>query len=240
MGAELCANILRGCTVHWKKSVNRVSDIVTKSKEEHKIFRYIGHTIQDLTNQTDVKLAFDVLCGVKSIAEAKDLLPPDIAATSDQQTNVHWAQSAHWVRWWSIHLKMFCKAYSLRDNEEWDATPNTNNAVESLNHQSITEGCSNIAVLMKNIYMEDRLHAVKIVASEKNINISYENNNQEDKEKKRKKRKRSRLSLRGANSSLQENEAQMEQTPRDKRAKLDKKSSKRKLHVGKKNDWDTR
>ena len=68
MGAELCANILHGCTVHWKKSVNRVSDIVTKRKEEHKIFRYIGHTIQDLTNQADVKLAFDVLCGVKSIA----------------------------------------------------------------------------------------------------------------------------------------------------------------------------
>ena len=131
MGAELCANILRGCTVHWKKSV--VSDIVTKSKEEHKIFRYIGHTIQDLTNQTDVKLAFDVLCGVKSIAEAKDLLPPDIAATSDQQTNVHWAQSAHWVRWWSREriLKMFCKAYSSRDNEEWDATPNTNNVSKS-------------------------------------------------------------------------------------------------------------
>ena len=40
--------------------------------------------------------------------------------------------------------------------------------------------------------------------------------------------------MRGANSSLQENEAQMEQTPPDKRAKLDKKSSKRKLHVGKK------
>ena len=130
---------------------------------------------------------------------------------------------------------MFCKAYTLRDNEEWDATPNTNNAVESLNRQSIGEGCSNIAMLMKNIYMEDRLHAVKIVASEQNINVSYENNNQVAKEKKRKRRKRSRLSLRGANSSLNESEAHVEQTPPDnKRARLDKRPSKRKLDAGEK------
>ena len=189
IGAELCENILRGCTVHWKRSVNRVSDIVTKNKEEHKIFRYIGHTIQELTNQTVVKLAFDVLCGKKNVAEAKDLLPSDTAAASNQQTNFHWSRSAHWVRWWSREriLKMFCKAYTLRDNEEWDATPNTSNAVESLNRQSIGEGCSNIAALMKNIYMEDRLHAVKIVASEQNINISYENSSQNEKGKKRQK-----------------------------------------------------
>ena len=80
--------MLRGCTVHWKTSVNRLSDIVTKSKEEHQIFRYIGHAIQDLSNQTDVKLAFDVLCGEKNITEAKDLLPADLAATCSKQTNV--------------------------------------------------------------------------------------------------------------------------------------------------------
>lgn len=79
---------------------------------------------------------------------------------------------------------------------------------------------------MKSIYMEDRLLAVKIVASEQNISISYENNNQDEKEKKnRKKRLRFRLSLRGTNSSLHEIKAQMEQTPPDEQAKLDKRSS---------------
>ena len=84
--------------MHWKTSVNRVSDIVTKSKKEYTIFCYIGHAIQDLTNQTDVKLAFDVLSGVKNITKAKHLLPPDLVATCNQQTNAHWSQSAHWVR----------------------------------------------------------------------------------------------------------------------------------------------
>ena len=63
------------------------------------------------TNQTDVKLAFDVLCGVKNIAEAKHLLPPNLAATCNQQTNAHWSQPAHWVRRWTRKriLKMFLR-----------------------------------------------------------------------------------------------------------------------------------
>ena len=112
---------------------------------------------------------------------------------------------------------MFCKAHTLRNKEEWEDTPNTNNPVESLNRQSIGEGCSNISVLMKNIYMQDRLHAVQIFATEKNVNISYEMNTHEEREKKSKKRKHSQLSLKGVGSCLNDVEPEMEQTPPDKR-----------------------
>ena len=142
VGAKITEKITRGCTVHWKTSVNCVSDIVTKSKDEHIIFRYLGHNIPDFKEQGDVTLVFDVLCGRKCIAEARHLLPQHLADICDVVTNIHWAKSVYWVKWWSRERiqRMSCKAYTLRDSEEWDATPNTNNPVESLNRQSIAEG----------------------------------------------------------------------------------------------------
>ena len=159
------------------------------------------------------------------------LIPHNLADICDGVTNIQRAKSVYWVRWWSRERiqRMYCKAYTLRDSEEWDATPNTNNPVKSFNRQSIGDRCRNISVLMKNIYLEDRLHAVKIVASEQNINISYENKSREEKERKQRKRKRSRLSVRGTRSSLNETEAQMDQTAPDKRRRLEKRTSKTKL-----------
>lgn len=91
-----------------KTSVNCVSDIVSC---------YI-----DLKNQMDVK-----------VAKAKHVLPPDLHAICNKETNVYCSKSAYWVRWWSREriLKMFCKAYTLQDTKEWDTIPNTNNPVVS-------------------------------------------------------------------------------------------------------------
>ena len=84
---------MRGCTVHWKTSVNRVSDIVTKGKDEHRTFRYLGHGLQDVENQADVRLIFDILSGEKRITEGKHLLPPDLASICNGVTNGHWSKS---------------------------------------------------------------------------------------------------------------------------------------------------
>ena len=68
-------------------------------------------------------------------------------------------------------------------------------------------------VLFKNIYLEDRLRAVKIVAMEANINIDYESRARKADANKRK-RKRSSL------AKAFEGTPEQYQTPPDKRRKL--------------------
>ncbi len=56
---------------------------------------------------------------------------------------------------------MSVKAYTSRDEEDWDETSNTNNPVESINRQSF-KSKNNLNVILEHIYLEDRIHAVKM------------------------------------------------------------------------------
>ena len=63
------------------------------------------------------------------------------------------------------------------------------NPVESINRQSF-KSKNNLNVILENIYLEDRIHAVKMVARSRDVNISYSVDSN-----KRKNRKRKRTSL---------------------------------------------
>ena len=108
---------------------------MTKSKEEHSIFRHLGHAIQDVDQEADVRLAFDVLCGKKSVIHAKHLLSPQLAAISNQITVTgRDLLTGSNGGLGTEFFKMFSQALTLRDTEDWESTVNTNNPVESLNH----------------------------------------------------------------------------------------------------------
>ena len=106
-------------------------------------------------------------------------------------SNDGWRKLKHWANWWTRlrHLKMFTKAFTSRDAEDWEETSDTTNPVESINRQSF-KSKNNLNVILENIYLEDRIHAVKMVARSRNVNISYSVDSQ-----KRKNRKRKRTSL---------------------------------------------
>lgn len=225
IGSDLAHTIIRGCSVHWKTSVNRVSKLVTKTNDEFDIFKTLAYKVHELKDQSDVLLVFDVLCAKVPPSRVTHLLPEHLKIVASTLNTSHWEQAEHWAVWWTRDrtLRMLCKAFTLRDSEEWESTPNTNNPAESLNRQSIPDGGKNLSVLLKNIYLEDRLHAIKMVAKEDNINIAYESRSQKANPNKRK-RKRSSLAKFSDGSTI------LDQTPPDKRRRLmnNEKSSRKK------------
>ena len=98
LGVDLAKTIIRGCSVHWKTSVNRVNKIVTKSRDEFDIFRNLAYQVHELENQADVMLIFDVLCAKVPPSRATHLLPDHLALTSRNMDTSHWhKQNTGWL-----------------------------------------------------------------------------------------------------------------------------------------------
>jgi hypothetical protein len=176
IGEKLAEKIIRGCSVHWLRSLNRVCSLVTTSTEEEIVFKAIGKKIEEVEGKEDVLQLFDVLCGNAPLKDALSFLSPTLRQSCKSISTVTWRKLTHWASWWTRerHLTMFTKAFMRRTSDDWDETPRTNNPVESINKQSIVEGSGkNLNVLLENIYLEDRLHAVKISGRSRNITTSY-------------------------------------------------------------------
>lgn len=183
---ELTKKVLRGCSVHWMRSVNRVCKLVCKGEKEEEIFKILASKIKDEENKDNVILLFQILSGEKGIEKASIFLPDSLTSTSSSLSNKHWKKLKYWAKWWCRlnHLAMFTRAYKEMTDKDWDEGPKTTNPVEALNRQSFKEGSSTLHALLENIHLEDRVQAVKIAASNCNVTTSY--NTTPSKQRKRK------------------------------------------------------
>ena len=83
-----------------------------------------------------------VLCGLESIENFSDKLPPDLRATEYTQVDTsRWTETETWVDWRKRPhvLKKLSKAYSSLSVEDWENLLGTTNPVESISHRSIPE-----------------------------------------------------------------------------------------------------
>ena len=175
LGEDLSLKVIRGCTVHWQRSVNRVCKLVCRNDTEVRIFKALASKIEDESEKENVLLLFDVLSGTRQLQKARQLVGKDLFSEFDTMYNKDWIKLKHWSKWWCgvNHLTMFTRAFKEMDDKDWEQGPSTTNPVESLNRQSLQEGGIILHALMENIYLEDRLHAVKTAACKENVTTSY-------------------------------------------------------------------
>ena len=179
------------------RSVNSVAKLVCHRKEEEAIFKALGKCIESIEKKEEVIDVFDILCGKKNLEVAKPFLN---AATQkslcDTLTNSHWKRGKHCAAWLTRqrHLQMFTKAFTLKETDEWESLSNTINPVESINRQTF-KSKNNLNFILENMYMEDRVHAAKMVARSNNVSIDFTT------AKTRRNRKRKRSSLVNENNN---------------------------------------
>ena len=57
---DFAEKVIRGCSVHWMRSVNRVSKMVCTSSDEESLFKDIGKVVQELPGKDSVIALFNV------------------------------------------------------------------------------------------------------------------------------------------------------------------------------------
>ena len=140
LGKDFAEKVIRGCSVHWMRSVNRVAKIVCTSSEEESVFKYLGKIIQESQEKDVVLKIFEVMSGKEDIASASEYLSGQLAdkCGNKEISNTSWKKLKHWANWWTStrHLQMFTKAYAIQETNSWENLSNTTNqSTDSLSNQ---------------------------------------------------------------------------------------------------------
>lgn len=59
LGKDITEKLIRGCSVHWMRSVNKVAKLVCHSQDEEMIFKTLARNVEDATRKEDVMEIFD-------------------------------------------------------------------------------------------------------------------------------------------------------------------------------------
>ena len=179
VGKEMAVTLLKGCSVHWIRSWQRVRDRVCCSNDpsrEKKLFASIASNIQKLPSGSTVCNAFEVLCKQKSafclIGRIKGFTNDDANFINN---DTDWSSAKRWAEWWmrSEHLRMLSKDYYNMDEEIWDRCPSDTNAVERKNKDSKEQQPQQLQSAMVNLYKLDKASCSKHLAALDGSSIAY-------------------------------------------------------------------
>ena len=152
------------------------------SSAGYHIFMSIAKIIPNERSQKIVSDAFDVLCGIKSFEMFASYLPPNLKLLKASDVDrTQWKDVQTWVNWWRRPhvLKKLSAAYSSISFEDWDDLPDTTNAVESINRQSVPQNAKLVSLkpLIEHFYLEDKRQAILQLDSLENVSVSYKISN---------------------------------------------------------------
>ena len=190
VGQDIAIQLLKGCSIHWTRSWQRVRDRVAttsndKSREKY-LFALIASQIQKAQSGSIVTKCFQVLCRVNKSTSLVGVVPGLLLQDStfiDKQCD--WSAATRWAEWWMQprHLQMLHKDFSLMDNDIWDRFPADTNAVERKNQDSKDKIPQQLQSAMINLYKADKYMCTKHMAAMDGTSITYSDRSCEGRKK---------------------------------------------------------
>ena len=78
LGKDITEKLLRGCSVHWKRSVNKMAKLGCLSRDEETTFKTLAGKVEDASRKEDVMEIFDILSGKKGLINAIPYVPENL------------------------------------------------------------------------------------------------------------------------------------------------------------------
>lgn len=175
-GLKQAERLLKGCSVHWLRSCQRVANLCVDPLIQPNFMR-LCIAIRNMENLNEVLETFSKIEEIYS-----DLKP--------------------WIDWWTRddNLKLLCRSFS--SNNHWVSTPNDTNIVESLNNVLDRVSSQNASVQFISEFHLDRSFVEDIHAASNCLRLSYRDRCKDAREKQNKTRKTKRYRQRSLDELL--------------------------------------